>query len=197
MIHFSTILANLSYVAPDLARCMQPFTRPQWNRIHKKHGFKSIVNLRGPNPKAPWYNDEIEAAKSFECIHVDLMLSSKRLPSREDLIKLLDYYHDLPKPMLIKCSGGADRTGLASGLYLLNEKGIEALPEALSYLRLIPYLHYAKPQQRWIREFFNFYEDTHKDLTLREWLEDTYSKEVFKDRLIAMDKGDYWRRGWK
>ncbi len=196
MFIFPSFFANLSYVAPDVIRCMQPFTRAQWDGMHKRHGFKTIINLRGSNPSAGWYKDEVDAAKAHDCRHIDLTLSSKRLPAQSDLLQLLDYYRDCTRPLLIKCSGGADRTGLASGMYLLDTHGIDAFDEALSYLRFFPYLHYAKPQQRWIREFFLYFADTHEGLTLRDWVSDVYSQEAFKKRLIEQDKADYWRRGW-
>lgn len=192
--HFPSFFANLHFVTPELARSAQPFTRGQWDAMHRKHHFSAIINLRGENENAVWYRDELAACAAAACQHLDIRLSSKRLPSRESLLQLIAAFHDLPKPLLIKCSGGADRTGLSSALYLLETKGLQALPEARSHLRYFPYLHRAKPSQRWIKEFLHFFEATHNDQALGAWLEQTYSESAFASYLTAQGKGDFWRR---
>ncbi|MDD3181821.1 MAG: tyrosine-protein phosphatase [Alphaproteobacteria bacterium] len=175
-------------------RGAQPFTRGQWEALHKRHRFASVLNLRGDNPKAGWYKDEIASASAHHCQHVNLMISSKRLPTRESLLQLLDAFRDLPRPLLIKCAGGSDRTGLASAFYFLDSQGAMALPEAWKHLNLIPYLHRPKPQQRWIKEMLHFFSLTHKGEPLRDWIATVYSEETLGAYLIAQNKGDYWRR---
>ena len=55
------------------------------------------------------------------------------------------------RPLLLKCSGGQDRTGLAAALYLLQLKGPGALAEAEAQLAAWPYLHFPKRHQLWLR----------------------------------------------
>ena len=79
-------------------------------------GIKTIINLRGESPKQ-WYQDEIEVARRHNVKHISIRMSAKRLPHRQDLIKLLDAYRDAERPILIHCQAGADRTGEAAFLY--------------------------------------------------------------------------------
>lgn len=192
--HLPSLLANLHYVTPDMARCLQPFTRGQWAAILRKHRFTSILNLRGENVKETWYRDEIASAQASGCRHRNIRLSSRRLPDRAILSELLDAMRTMQKPLLIKCSGGADRTGLAAALYLLDREGPKALPAALRQLRLFPFLHYAKRDQRWIKEFFRYYGLTHGERNLRDWIETTYSPEAFAAHMEAKGNADYWQK---
>lgn len=192
--HLPSFFANLHYVSPELARSLQPFTRRQWDALHRKHRFGSIVNLRGENGESGWYRDEVEACTAVGCMHFDIRLSSKRLPEREILFSVLDAFDSLPKPILIKCSGGADRTGIATVLYLLDKYGTAALPEAKRQLRPFPFLHFAKPYQRWIKEFAGFYEATSLGAPLRVWLAHIYSPEAFALYLTQKGKGDFWEK---
>ncbi|MDX9690303.1 MAG: hypothetical protein EOM37_03965 [Proteobacteria bacterium] len=190
----ASFLANLHYVTPDVARCAQPFFRGQWDGILHGHGFASVLNLRGENQNAAWYHDEIEACAAHGCQHKNITLSSKRLPSRQTLIDILDALQTLPKPLLIKCSGGADRTGLVSALFLLDQKGPEAMAEAQKHLRAFPYLHRPKPYQRWIAAFLDYYANTNNTLPLSRWIGSFYSPEVFATYLNDKGQGDHWMK---
>lgn len=84
----------------------------------KTKGIKSIINLRGRNPGLGWYDEEIAAAKKLGITHIDLRLSSKKEMSRQQVVDLLAAMRDAPKPLLIHCHSGANRTGLAAALYV-------------------------------------------------------------------------------
>lgn len=89
----------------------------------KTKGIKSIINLRGHNPGLGWYDEEVAASKKLGLTHIDLRLSSKQEMSRQQVIELLAAMRDAPKPLLIHCHSGANRTGLAAALYLVAVKG--------------------------------------------------------------------------
>lgn len=85
-----------------------------------EHGIKAVLNLRGPNPGKPWYDEEIRASQADHLVHIDYAISARRdlTPAQmDDLVKIL---HDAPKPLLVHCNAGADRTGLVSALYELD-----------------------------------------------------------------------------
>ena len=85
----------------------------------KQFGIKTIINLRGANPKSSWYEPERQICKNLGISHINSPLHSRRLPEKEALVTLLKAFETASFPILIKCSGGADRTTLASCLYLL------------------------------------------------------------------------------
>ena len=61
-----------------------------------------------------------------------------------------------PKPFLLKCSGGQDRTSFAAALYLIHRDGWSAMDAALAQFARFPYLHFPKTQQRWLKLFPDF-----------------------------------------
>src|SRR3972149_8466030 len=80
----------------------------------RRHGLKSILNLRGEMEDRHWYRRELEVAERHGVDFRSLDLIPERLPSRPDLVALIDRLEGLSEPLLIHCSAGADRTGFAS-----------------------------------------------------------------------------------
>ncbi len=102
-----------------------------------------MLNLRGAHVGQSWYDDEIAAAGELGLAHFDYPLSSKRLVTSEQIEEVLDIVRKAPKPLLIHCKSGADRTGLVAALYRFSETGASAA-EADRELSLVyghfPYL---------------------------------------------------------
>ena len=87
----------------------------------------SVLNLRGGSSRDPWYADELAVTKELDVSFYDLSISATKRPSRAQLLAMLDLFKHCKYPLLIHCRQGADRTGMASGLYLLSER--EVAPE--------------------------------------------------------------------
>lgn len=83
----------------------------------KKYNIKSIVNLRGENPEAPWYKEERKVSAEHNVKHYDISLSSSREPTEEDVRNLIEIFKNAPRPVLIHCQAGADRSGLAAAMW--------------------------------------------------------------------------------
>ncbi len=83
-----------------------------------KYHIKSILNLRGKSPDAQWYKDEIKISKKFGVIHHDYGFSASHLLSIKRMKKIVAILKELPKPVLIHCKSGADRSGLVAALWL-------------------------------------------------------------------------------
>jgi protein tyrosine/serine phosphatase len=79
--------------------------------------IRTIINLRGNNKTKPWYDDEVATAESLGVQHEDLALSANRELTTEEESQLVHLLRTAPRPILIHCQSGADRTGLASALY--------------------------------------------------------------------------------
>lgn len=84
----------------------------------KKYGIKTIVNLRGASPGKKWYEDEVATAKTLGVNYLEFGMSSSKPLSAESGEKLIALLENAPKPILIHCKSGSDRTGLASALYI-------------------------------------------------------------------------------
>jgi len=99
----------------------------------RRHELKSIVNLRGEKEDRDWYRRELEVAERNGVELESLDLIPERLPSRPDLVALIDRLEGLPEPILIHCSAGSDRTGFASVIARM-AKGGAPFEEARSEL---------------------------------------------------------------
>ncbi len=112
------ITGNFAEVVPGaLYRSNQP-TALQVADYAKRYGIRTIVNLRGSSQGAAWYKDEVAAARGLGIKHVDFRMSATRALTLEETNTLVTLLRDAPKPILIHCKSGADRTGLAAVLYL-------------------------------------------------------------------------------
>lgn len=160
----------------------------------RHYNIRGLVNLRGDNTGSPWYDNERKSAARLDVTYIDISLSSKRLPERDSLLEALAAVKNAPRPTMIKCSGGADRTGFVAGLYLLDKHGLDAMPLARRQLQRWPYLHLPKPRQRWIRAFFKFIEADAGGRTLKEWLETGYDAGRFEAFLVGRGQHRYWKR---
>ena len=95
----------------------------QLSKYIEKYRVQSILNLRGRNEKADWWVNEVNLANRLGVSHYDVALSSKRQPSPEQFREILYILQTAPKPLLIHCEAGADRSGLVSAVYLLEFEG--------------------------------------------------------------------------
>lgn len=104
-------------IAGELYRSSQP-SAATIAAFQKQYGIKTIINLRGDNSGRHWYDNEVAEAKELNINHIDFRMSSGRELTQEQAAQLVEIMRDAPKPILIHCQAGADRTGLASALYL-------------------------------------------------------------------------------
>jgi hypothetical protein len=183
-------LYHLHWVTPDVARSAQPYLG-FYSSFLGPHRFKSLINLRGENADFRWWTTEKRVAADLGIVHFDVKLSSRNLPSRSGLAGLFEAFADAERPLLLKCSGGQDRTGLAAALYLLQLKGPGALAEAEAQLNAWPYLHFPKRHQLWLRHFTG-YANAQAGAAIHQWAREVYDPNHFAAWLDARGlKGSY------
>jgi protein tyrosine/serine phosphatase len=84
----------------------------------KTYRIATIINLRGKQTGQAWYDAEVKAAKALGIRHVDFAMSPRRILQPAQSQALIALMKSAPKPILIHCQAGSDRTGLAAALYL-------------------------------------------------------------------------------
>jgi len=126
----------------DLARCI------------RRHGIRSVINLRGEHPREAWYRDEREAARALNVAYRSLALSARHPASRAEMQTLDKWFVQLPKPILIHCDGGADRTAMASAIYLSDIARQPAAKAERQFSMWYGYLPFIWKEKARLRESF-------------------------------------------
>ena len=105
-------------------------------------GVKTVLNLCGEQPGVEWYEGELEVSRRRGVKFVNMALSANTALDAAQLAKLTDALRDAPKPLLIHCRAGSDRTGLASAIYVATHGGSyhDAQNQLSLYYGHFPYL---------------------------------------------------------
>ena len=189
----SDILYNFHWVVPGEAARMAQAWAGGYRGFLARRGIRSIINLRGRNDDLSWWRKETAVAAALQAPHFDAVLDSRKLPTREMLARLMTAFAEAPRPLVVKCSGGQDRTALAMALYLIDRGGWPALEEARRQFARFPYLHFPKRHQRWLARFLDFAVEDAKGAPLAEWIARDYTPEKFKAWLDGRGMGDFYK----
>ncbi len=139
-------------------------------KMVKKLNIKTIVNLRGQNSHKRWWRKEQALAQKLGITIYDIPMAASRLPQKAHLLTLLDIYEKAQRPILIHCYGGADRTGEAAALWILehqkNDKRTALKQLSLKYGHF-PFVYPAK------RFFINLWQG-------KKWLIEEYNPAAYK-----------------
>jgi protein tyrosine phosphatase (PTP) superfamily phosphohydrolase (DUF442 family) len=108
---------NFHVVDPGKLYRSAQLSQKELKEIIDKYKIKTVINLRGPSPGHSWYDDEISAVSEKHIVHIDVPMTKDSIPKREVLVDLLDTFEKAPRPILIHCQSGSDRTSLASAIY--------------------------------------------------------------------------------
>jgi protein tyrosine/serine phosphatase len=184
------LLYNFHWIVPDeAARSSQAFLG-LLPRFLTSHHIKALINLRGYDPTERWWTYEQRTCERLSIRRFDAMLDSRKLPTRNMLVSLIAAFDTAPRPLLLKCAGGQDRASFAASLYVLHRDGWGARSTAQEQFSAMPYLHFPKRQQRWLREFPAYAEAEARGATLSEWLSESYDPNRFAAWLRERGQGE-------
>lgn len=115
---FLQISGNFHAVSPGKVYRAAQMDGQALARWKREYGIASVLNLRGPDAGADWYETERAVSDRLGIRHMDFRMSAGSELTQDEVRRLLALMRDAPKPLLIHCKSGADRTGLAAALYV-------------------------------------------------------------------------------
>ncbi len=167
--------SNLHPVAEGVWRSNQP--GPNRFGQFRELGLRTILNLRGQRHFASvQFEQEACDAQGITLLHMDLLAG--KLASGAEYVRLLELMEQAEKPLLIHCKSGADRTGLAAALYLIDQQ-LAPVAEAKKQLSF-KYLHWKIAEAGVLDALLAAYEADVQDtpMPIREWLLSRYDPEA-------------------
>lgn len=160
--NFHTVQQNKLYRSAHL----KPSELALYIKIYR---IKTVINLVGAQPGKQWYLSEKSLCRDYHVKHYDIKLPLDSIPTEESLRSLLECYEHAPKPILIHCREGSDRTGEAAAIWKLAQENC-SITTALEQLA---------------REFghWEFFHPAHKYF-IRNWVSTEWAENVYRPELL-------------
>jgi protein tyrosine/serine phosphatase len=143
---------NFHTITPGEAYRSAQLDRDELEYYIKKYNIKSILNLRGDNPDADWYKEEIKTCADNHVAHYSVALSAKHEPGQAEIRKITGLFSSMPRPALIHCQQGADRSGLVAAMWKVI---VDKEPKSEAKKQLSPmFFHFPIGRQASLDRFF-------------------------------------------
>lgn len=160
---------NEGDVAPGVFRANHP-TDKRFEGYARK-GVKTVLNLRNDVDYAPVKLAQ-ESCSRYGLNYVTFPMAPRRAPKKQELLDLIALFPKLEKPILIHCKSGADRTGLASAIWLLTQEAA-TLEQAQKELGL-KYLHLKDFETGVLDAVLESYNEFQHHMGFQEWIQQHY-----------------------
>ena len=119
------LVGNVHVVEPGVLYRSAQLNGQKLADVMDAYGIKSVINLRGENSGSWWYDNEVAVTTAHGASHLDVRMSALQDPAVGTIAKLMETMRTAPRPILIHCQSGSDRTGLAAALF---ERFVERRP---------------------------------------------------------------------
>ena len=132
---FSAVIDNQVYRSAQLSAS-------RLDVIIQTYGIRTIIALLGSENGALWYENEKAVAERHQIRMLNIGFGSHELPQYNRLNQLVDALLSAPRPILLHCYRGADRSGMASAIALIlnNALSLETIEKQFSWrFGVIPY----------------------------------------------------------
>jgi hypothetical protein len=110
--------------------------------VIQTYGIRTIIALLGSEKGASWYENEKAVAERHQIQMLNIGFGSHELPQYNRLNQLVDAMLSVPRPILLHCYRGADRSGMASAIALIlnDASSLETIEKQFSWrFGVIPY----------------------------------------------------------
>lgn len=149
-------------------------------RAVRHHGIRTVINLRGKREDCGADRLSRNEAARLGLVHHDLALESRGAPHRDRLVRLIELFRTAPEPILLHCKSGADRTGLAAGVWLAITGAAPAESAAQLSLR---FGHFRHSRTGILDAFFALwaaFRRDHPEVAFETWLADHYDEAALR-----------------
>ncbi|WP_458791107.1 phosphatase domain-containing protein [Yoonia sp. MH D7] len=159
-------------------------------------GIKTVLTLRG-GQNQPQYLFEAETCArlglTLECVQ----MAARKAPVAARLGQLYAMFDRIERPFLMHCKSGADRTGLAAALYLLEYEGAD-IATAKAQLSF-DFIHIRRTATGVLDHFLDTYEARFNQTGIgaRAWIATEYDAEALKVSFAAKQKALQPWQGWR
>ena len=101
----------------------------------KDKKLQSVFNLRGLWKNDDWYQQETALTKQLGIPQYDIKLHADNFPKHRKLKQLVNLLQTAPRPLLLHCRRGADRTSLASAIAIIlnGEPSLDVAEKQISW----------------------------------------------------------------
>lgn len=170
---------NFRVVVPGQIYRSSQLSQERLDKVARRHGIRTVINLRGYCPGLDWYKEEGRACNRLGVSQEDLGFSAGHLPPVTEIRRLVEVLDHCEYPILFHCFRGVDRTGLATVLALLlkTDTSYEAARRELA----LRHVHLPFGRTGHLDRFFNFYQDwlakqgrAHSPDRFRHWVLNEY-----------------------
>jgi protein tyrosine/serine phosphatase len=129
---FRAVFAEV--VPGQVYRTPQPSQRRLRGYI-AQYGIRTVISLRGND--ASEVVAEMDVCRELGVVHKSIALATGDLPTPAQLHELIDDLLNSPRPILLHCRAGVDRTGLGAALavLLIQKAGLDAAMKQLPLIR--------------------------------------------------------------
>jgi protein tyrosine phosphatase (PTP) superfamily phosphohydrolase (DUF442 family) len=146
----------------------------------RRHCIRTVINLRGHREACGSDALGRQAAADLGLTHIDAPLESRGAPHKDRILRLAGIFDRMEEPALIHCKSGADRTGLAAGLWLLLQgRPVETALEQLT----LRHGHVAAARTGILDAFFRRYAAFVKargPKPFLDWVRDDYAEDALR-----------------
>lgn len=185
---------NFAEIAPGVFRSNHPTT--ERFEEYAAMGIQTVLSLRG-GKHMPQYLFEVETCARLGLQLECFKMSAREAPTIDRLDMLFEAFDRMDRPFLMHCKSGADRTGLASAIYLLEYAGVDisTAKKQLSF----DFVHIRRTATGILDHFLDTYEARfiQTGIGLREWIAAEYSAEDLTLSFSAKQRSLRFWQGWR
>lgn len=126
---------NVHAVKPGVLYRSAQLNGRELGEVLSKYDVRSAIDLRGKNHGEWWHENELRITAAHGAAHFDVGTSATSEPKIKTIARLLKIMKSAPRPILIHCHSGSDRTGLAAALFdrFLDRESSELAAKQLSF----------------------------------------------------------------